>query len=869
MMFSRPWRPDPPGPDGARSVGDLAARLRDLQAWAGMSVRDIHLRVVQLRQARGVPELPALDTVHRCLKPGRTRLDVELVADVARALLGDDAGAAVWRRAHQAVTARAAMAAVVVVRNGLPDDNARFVGRRVELELLHDWAIGSRTAAVLDGMAGVGKTTLAVHAAHQLVAGGHFIDVQLSVNLRGHDPEHSPADPFAVLDAMLRALGCPPHQIRDLNLHDRTAWLRRMLVGRRAIILLDNAASEAQVRPLLADHSTCLTLVTSRRRLIGLADAHLSLGPFAAEDARDLLSSVVGVDRVAAESEAAAGITEIVGRLPLALAVVADRIRATPSWTLQDHLARLAERKANLAMDRSLAIAIESSYADQSPQGQRLLRLLAIHPGRDVDVHAAAALAGVDLDHARRDLYALARDNLLMRWTPDRFEMHDLVRLFAADRASDVDAQKVRAVALDRLFDYYRFATYTAAKLIGAHYQWPMELDRPDLLPSAIADRSTAEVWLATERPNLIACALYCTSHDRPRYASDLSALLHHPLYLSGHMHEAELLDHHVAQATSGIDQARALARRGAACSWLGRLAEADRYYRRALEIIRVDGTPDIEARCLSNYAIQCQRLGRFAEALECHQRAIRLFGEVGNDAFVALQLANVGYIQVLTGQQAEGVDSLCRALVVARDTLDRTAEADLLCYLGYAAEVAGRPAEALDLHRRALQLFQELGDRPGEGLAYNGCGVAHTALGNPELALACHRQALDIAREVGDREGEATALTDAGRALCVQGKLEDALDQHKQALQLAELSGNPWQQARAHDGNACVLAALGDLDSARASWRRALVLHTELGTREVDLIAAQLNRIEPSKRQNISIFSELPATTAPANPRS
>ena len=497
--------------------------------------------------------------------------------------------------------------------------------------------------------------------------------------------------------------------------------------------------------------------------------------------------------------------------------------------------------------DRSLAIAIESSYADQPLQGQRLLRLLATHPGRDVDAHAAAALAGIDLDHARRDLYALARDNLLMQWTPDRFELHDLVRLFAADRASDVDAQQVRAAALDRLFDYYQFATYTAAKLIGAHYQWPMELNRPGALPPAIADHSAAEAWLATERPNLIACALYCSSHDRPLYASNLAAMLHHHLNITGHQHEAELLDHHVAQVTSGIDQARALARQAAACSWLGRLAEADGYFRRALEVIRVDATPDVEARVLANYAIQCQRLGRFAEALECHQRAMKLFGEVGNDGLVALQLANVGYVQVLTGQQAEGIDSLRRALVVARATSDRIAEADLLCYLGFAEEVAGRPAEALGLYRRALQFFQELGDRPGEGLAYNFCGVAHTALGNPELALACHRRALDIAREVGDREGEAEALTDAGRALCVQGKLKDALDQHKQALRLAERSGNPRQQARAHDGYACVLAALGDLDSARASWRRALALHTELGTREVDLIAAQLHRIGPN----------------------
>lgn len=827
---------DPPSPEGARSIAELGTRLRALQAWAGLSVREIHRRVVRQRQSRGVPELPALDTVHRCLKPGRVRLDRELIVDIAHVVLGDGARAAEWGHAHQIISNSVA---VVTVRHGLPESCGTFVGRRLPLELLLLGKAGK--VIVLHGMPGVGKTTFALHAAHQLIARGHFADLQLSVNLHGYDLECPPADPAVVLDGMLRQLGCSAPEVHHLDLHGRKALFRRLLAGKRALILLDDAADTSQVLPLLTGGGTCLTLITSRRQLNGLAARHISLDPFTYDEAQELLSSIVGRARVAHEPAAAAGIADVTGHLPLALALVAGQMRKTPDWTLQDHLTRLVERQAHLSLDKGVAVAIESSFVALPASRQRLLRLLGINPGPTIDVYAAAALAGANLAATARDLDALASDSLLVRRAPDRFEMHDLIRLFAAERASDVDAPKARAEASTRLFDYYRLAAYQAARIHEPHYVRMMDLaDLGATLPD-FGDRKAATAWLESERPNLIACALYCADRGQPKYTSDLAGLLHHYLYMAGYLYDAEQLDRRASQVTSGIDSARALARLGSVHSWLGRLTEAREYYLQAMATIDAHGDLDLKARWLVNYGILCRRLGHFDEAIHCHHQARATFLERGHEALAAQQLGNLGQLYVLMGQHTRGVEALSHALAVARDAFDRLGEADALGNLGFAALVAGQPEEALDRHRQALRIFEELGDRAGECAAHNGCGAARTALGEPERALEHHCLALAIATEVGDREGEAEALIEAGRALRSLSRREEALNWHTRALRLSEQTGNAWQNARAQDGIACTQADIGNLGSARTHWQRAFELYSAMRTTDASRIATRL----------------------------
>lgn len=843
-MTPEPWRTDPPHPEGARSVAELGMRLRALRAWAGVSVREIHRRVVQQRQLRGVPELPALDTVHRCIQPGRIRLDQDLVTDIARALLGDDVLAEEWRQAHRAVTDRGAGAAAVSVRQGVPDPVSGFVGRRAELASLLRDGTGA-AVVVLYGMAGVGKTTLARHVAQQLVAQGRFADLQLSVNLRSNDLERPPADPAVVLDAMLRELGCSAHEIYGLDLPGRMVRFRTQLAGKQALILLDDAATAEQVAPLLPGNQACLALVTSRRTLPELAARHTSVEPFTPAESRELLASVVGAARLAGEPEAAAGIAEAVGHLPLALALVAGKIRKTRGWTLQDHLTRLTERCTRLSIDKVVTLAIESSYVLLPESQQRLLRLLAVQPGRNVDGYAAAALAGMDRSAVANDLSALADENLLVRRANGRFELHDLIRLFAADRAGDLDAPRARTEALTRLGDYYRYAAYQAARLHEPYYVRTMRLPRPVTALPSLTDRQEATAWLGSERLNLIAYATHSADHGRPEHTSDLASLLHHYLYSSGHLYDAEQLERLAIRVTRGVSQARARGRLGSICSWIGNVSEAREHNERALAELEVDGDRDLRARCLANHGIVHRRLGRFEEAISYHREARALFLDCGEASLAAQQLGQLGHLLVLTGQHTAGFRSLQQALTVARQTSDYTGEADALGNLGHAALAAGAPHEAFYHHNQALRIFTELGDRAGEVAARNGCGSSLTASGEPERALEQHCLALAIAEEIGDREGEVEALVEGGHALRGQSKLEDATDRYTRGLRLAQKTGNAWQVARAHDGVASAHAAMGDRELAREHWRCALALHATMGTVEVDRIAAKLAGVE------------------------
>ncbi|HZM80498.1 MAG TPA: tetratricopeptide repeat protein, partial [Candidatus Limnocylindrales bacterium] len=511
-------------------------------------------------------------------------------------------------------------------------------------------------------------------------------------------------------------------------------------------------------------------------------------------------------------------------------------------WTLGDHLARLSERRARLSLDRVVMLALESSYATLPAPRQRLLRLLAIHPGRGIDSYAAAALAGIELSQAADDLAGLTGESLLARRASDRFEMHDLVRLFAADRAGDVDAPAARAGALTNLFDYYRYVTYRAGRLHEPHYVRAMELPEPATALPHLADRPAAVAWLEAERPNLIASALYCAANKLPDYISDFASLLHHYLYTIGHLRDAELLDRQASRVTRGVDRARALGRLGSVCSWLGRLKEARKHYQGALAVLNAEADRPLRARCLTNYGILCRRLGQFDKAIGCHEQARAIFVEHGQVALAGQQLGNVGQLYVLTGRHDDGVASLRLALAAATESSDRIGEADALGYLGFAALVAGQPRESFNHHHRALQIFVEIGDRSGESSARNGCGSALTVLGETERAVEQHRLAHEIALQVGDREGEGEALIEGGWALYHMAKFEDALDSQVKALRLSERTGNTWQQARAHDAIAHACQAIGDTGSAHAHRLRALSLHPAMRPADADRIAVKVS---------------------------
>ncbi|WP_214414370.1 AfsR/SARP family transcriptional regulator [Sphaerisporangium fuscum] len=384
--------------------------------------------------------------------------------------------------------------ATPVVPRQLPRDIGSFTGRAAELARL-DARLGSAgrpeapVIIAVHGMAGVGKTAFAVHAAHRLA--GRFTGGQLFADLHGLTQGLPPADPSEVLDHMLRSLGVPAGQIpRDLD--GRAALYRTRLAGRRVLILLDNAAEESQVRPLLPA-SPGLVLITSRRRLAGLEDVRpLSLDVLPRDDALALFVRTAGRQRLAGQPPGALDeIVELCGRLPLAIRIAAARLRSRAGWTASDLADRLRDHRHRLGELQvgplSVTATMDLSYQHLSPGRQGMYRLLSLYPGADIGRHAAAALAGTTPRHAGRLLDDLVDANLLQEPVPGRYRLHDLLRAHAAVTLADEDTDADRRAALTRLFEHYIHTASAAARDGGGeaarHFEQALEiaraLDRP------------------------------------------------------------------------------------------------------------------------------------------------------------------------------------------------------------------------------------------------------------------------------------------------------------------------------------------------------------------------------------------------------
>jgi len=358
----------------------------------------------------------------------------------------------------------------------LPTGVRHFTGRRAELDILTGLpdesgqpaaAEGTSVIAVIDGMAGIGKTTLAVHAAHRL--SGRFPDGQLFIDMHGYTRGCEPRDPGEALGWFLRALGVPPQWVpREVD--ERAALYRQHLAGSRTLVVLDNAADETQLRPLLPGSPGCLVLVTSRRRLKGLDDAHiLALDLLAQQDAVALLRAVASLGRVPPDDPALAETAELCGRLPLALRIAAALLRHRPAWSLEHLAGLLRDQQQRIAAlsdgERDLGAVFDLSCRSLTDAQRHLFRHLGLIPGPHTDVHASAALIDTDLGTAGRLLEDLLDHNLLIQQAPGRYQLHDLIRLHARTLA-DYDPAPHRDAALDRLLEYYQHLAHRAAGLI-------------------------------------------------------------------------------------------------------------------------------------------------------------------------------------------------------------------------------------------------------------------------------------------------------------------------------------------------------------------------------------------------------------------
>lgn len=521
-----------PEPENASRLDDLVTALRLLKAWShDMSYAAITRAVNDRWQRAGRPrgELTRRSTVAGYFTFGRARLDEDLLVAIVQALHPDADYAERWRGALRAIRGDATTAALVDARGDLPDAPDGFVGRRAELRRLDALAAGG--TVVIHGMAGVGKTWLALHAAHRLAGGGG--PVRLVADLRGQHPEAPAACPSAVLGGFLRHLGLRPEQIPH-GLPARVATYRALLRDVAALIVLDDAAGEDSVAPLLPDGPRHLVMITSRHRLAGLRGAaRLHLHNLDPADSLDLLRHTAGRGRVDADVAGARRITARVGWHPHAVAIVGGHLREHPDWPVAD-----CARPVWLALAGGVRSALAVSCRVLPSAARRVLRLLSLHPGHDVGCPAVAALAGTDVGTVRGDLHTLIDAHLLRQPADGRFALHELVRGYAAELVGVEERASQVSAATARLFDYYR---HTAAVAVGRLDPALDPAGDPagDPAPATAAGtgapcddrhvaRHTAEAWqwLALEHANLLAVTAQAADRGCARTARDLATSL-------------------------------------------------------------------------------------------------------------------------------------------------------------------------------------------------------------------------------------------------------------------------------------------------------------------------------------------------------
>jgi tetratricopeptide (TPR) repeat protein len=665
------------------------------------------------------------------------------------------------------ITANAAVDVRRPVPAQLPHDVMGFTGRELELAALQSLLAGQGTAAVvilaIDGTAGVGKTALAVHFAHRVAA--EFPDGQLFVNLRGFDPDQPPLAPGDVLAGFVRALGADSSQAPS-DLDERAALYRSLLSGRRVLIVLDNAASAGQVRPLLPGMVGCLAIVTSRNTLSGLSARdgarRLTLDLLPPGDAVSLISRIAGTERTAAHPAAVWRLAQLCGRLPLALRITADRAashRHLSMTDLVDELALEHDRLDALAADEKttrVRAVFSWSYQALEPGPARAFRLLSLHPGPEISTPAAAALLDAPIPATRQLLVILTAGHLLEETGRDRYQFHDLVRIYATECAEASEPESHRTAAIRRLLTWYMHTADAFGRILGPDNQHVrLNPPPPSCRPPSFATPRQAMEWAESEITSLITAVRQAASVGDDEIAWKLPATL---TALFGFLHKpADLL--------SAFDTALAATRRL--------------------------GDSDAEAWILINLADTCLFADRAADAIEPCQRALAICVETGDlhGQWTARHLEGISYLTL--ERFSEALDCLEQAFVTARHTSNLRAQGMSLIWLGAVHEHLGSSEAAINLSGKAAALLGKTGNKWQHAFTIQRLAEVCHRHGRIGDALSHYQQARTTFHEIGDRLAEAIVLMEFGQAQRDLGKAEAARQCWKASLSMFEDLGD------------------------------------------------------------------------------
>ncbi|MFL6143243.1 MAG: ATP-binding protein [Labedaea sp.] len=831
---------DVPGGPDPRRVGNLEGLARELDLLRRRAARGSRKSRVTFTDLADRLELPR-STVHtyvaaRTLPPVEVldRIVIELGASPAEQSLWGEA----WYRiaGHLHERRHPGPTKLSSPPRQLPPDVADFTGRQEALAALDSVLTrhGTVVVSAVAGMAGVGKTALAVHWAHRVA--DRFPDGQLYVNLHGYDVRE-PRRPADVLGGFLRALGVPGDNLPQ-DVEERTARFRTALAGRRVLVLLDNAGNAEQVRDLLPATPGCLVVITSRDALAGLVARdgarRVDLDLLPEQDCLQLLRTLLG-PRVDADPDAAGELTRRCARLPLALRVAAELVRdretlAGVAADLGDAQRRLDLLDAGGDVWSAVRTVFAWSYRQLPDRAAELFRLFPANPGPDLDVYGVAALVAADVREATALLAVLRRAHLVTVHRPGRYAMHDLLRDYAAELAA-----AGRAEALDRLLDHYQFCATTAMDTC-----YPSERDRrprvsaPDTPAPPLSRPDEAKAWLDAERDNLVGTVVHAAQQGEPARACLLAATLWRYLDSGSHHDQALTVHNHalVAARAAANGPAEATALRNLSTVWrnIGDYEQSLAHARASLAVWRQVGDEAGEAAALNSIAIVSGQLARFTEAFEHYERALAIRRRLGDRRAEAAVLLNMAYCRMEAGWYEHVQEYLESARALFQEVGDRLGEVHAEYNLGSLHRRLARYPQAIDHHRRCLTAYREMGQWDCEARAQNSLALDHTQADRPEEAVHWHQQALDSAVEHRNRGVQVDILNAYGDTLCAAGRTAEARAKHRAASILAEELGNKLAHAHALAGIAKTFEADGETEEAVRRRQEADTLFAELG---------------------------------------
>jgi len=621
---------------------------------------------------------------------------------------------------------------------------------------------------VISGPAGIGKTTLALHWAHQVAA--RFPDGQLYASLRGYDPAGAPVAPAEVVRGFLAALGTPPGQI-PAGLEEQAGLYRTLLAGRRVLIIADNARTAQQVRPLLPASPGCLVIVTSRGQLTGLVATDgaspLGLDLLSPGDARELLTRRLGPERMATDPAAAGQVVEACARLPLALSIAAARAATRPALPLATLAAELGDTRGRLDALQTgdeasdVRTVFSWSYRDLSPAASRMFRLLGLHPGPDITVPAAASLAGVPLPEATAAAGELGRAQLLTELAPGRLTLHDLLRAYAAELAIAHESGRERDAAVTRMLDHYLHTGHAAAVAFNpARVPLSLPAAAPGTDPEPIGDQGAAERWFQAERPVLLTLVGYAEQHRADQQAWPL------------------------AWAVADFLQQRGPWPEWAAAAQLA-LAAADRL-----------ADPEAQARTGHYLGYARARLGEYPAAHQHFEAALRRFGQLGDQANQAHVQLTAAITLELEERLAEALDRARLALAGYQAAGHRAGKANALNAVGWYLTQNGRHDQAVPYCQQAIDLHRELGNRHGEAATWDSLAHVHQYLGDHDRAIECYLAALELRPGPTDGYNQAGTLTRLGDLYQAAGQPDQARAVWQRALGILDDLHHPGAEA-------------------------------------------------------------------------